>query len=557
MLTISIRKSIVTFLTAIFLFTIIPISFPNSAYAAGTAFYVDAVNGSDTNDGKSENTPWKSLDKVNSVTYQPGDKILFRAGNNWTGQLAPKGSGASDAPITIDMYGDGNKPLIQANGEKNDTIYLKNQSYWEINNLEVTNTGSTWGDYRGISINGDDYGEINHIYIQNCDVHDVNGLVGWISGNVADSSLVPGITRGNGWNGSKNTGGIVFNVQATSDTHVKTTFNNVLVKGNTVANCSFGGIIIKQIDPDSNNLWAERSSESDTNWAPHTNITFEDNYIDQSNSDHACNAIYMTDVKGGTIQNNVVKGAGTCGIEMYFCDSIVAQKNEVFNTTVKAGGADSNGIDADKGTTNIIIQHNYVHDNGDGILFCEFAFGNCIVRYNILQNNAKLAFNLHSDAKAIAYAYNNIIYTSSKASKNLVSSSGGAATLNKATYYITNNIFYSTVSGPAVDDGTHVTYDHNSYYGVAAPTSDLNALTADPLMIAPGTGGNGSALGTAFNSLEGYRLQSTSPCINSGASTFSNGTLLWNGGTDFWGDALYNSEPDIGACEYTITGITP
>ncbi|WP_043236387.1 hypothetical protein [Streptomyces violaceusniger] len=44
-------------------------------------------------------------------------------------------------------------------------------------------------------------------------------------------------------------------------------------------------------------------------------------------------------------------GRGPPGIEAYYADDVVVQRNEVYRTEQKAGGADSNGIDADKGTT--------------------------------------------------------------------------------------------------------------------------------------------------------------------------------------------------------------
>ena len=39
------------------------------------AYYVDAVIGNDTNDGKSAETAWKTLANVNAQTFQPGDRI--------------------------------------------------------------------------------------------------------------------------------------------------------------------------------------------------------------------------------------------------------------------------------------------------------------------------------------------------------------------------------------------------------------------------------------------------------------------------------------------------
>lgn len=511
---------------------------PMSILAAGKTYYVDSSSGNDNNSGTSANAAWKTLAKVNRITYSAGDKILFKAGGKWTGQLCPRGSGASNSPIVIDMYGSGNKPIIQANGTKHNTLFLKNQSYWEINNLEITNKASTWGDYRGISINGDDYGVIKHIYIRNCYVHDVKGEVNWIGGNTASNS--DGVNFNTGWDASKKTGGIVFDVQATASSHKKTTFDDVLIQGCILKNNSFSSIIFKQVDGGVG--YGIRKSASDSNWAPHTNIIIKDNYIDHSGSNHACNGMYITDVKTGTIENNVVKGAGTSGIELYYCDSVTIQKNEVFDTVIKCKGADSNGIDPDSSTTNIIIQYNYVHGNGDGILFCQIGFGgSCTVRYNILQNNSKLAFNLHSASRATANIYNNTVYTSMSRSK-LVSSSGGTSTLDKGTYHLKNNIFYSSVSGPVVTGGAKTTFDYNCYYGVTAP-SDSHKVTSNPLLVDPGKGKDGSSSGTAFNSLGGYKLRSSSPCIN-------RGTSVWSGGNDFWGNALYHGSAEIGAYEY-------
>ena len=44
----------------------------------GTTYYVDDINGNDTNSGKSEGSAWKSLDKINSTEFSAGDKILLK-----------------------------------------------------------------------------------------------------------------------------------------------------------------------------------------------------------------------------------------------------------------------------------------------------------------------------------------------------------------------------------------------------------------------------------------------------------------------------------------------
>ncbi len=437
------------------------------------------------------------------------------------------------------MYGTGPKPIISAKGSPS-AVYLLNQPYWEINNLEVTNETSSWGDYHGISINGKDFGTINHIYIRNCYIHDVHGVVAWI-GN-SNSNGAAGIIDSAGWDGSKHSGGIVFDV--TTATLVKTNFNDIRIENNVISDCSFGDICIKQWQGSVG--WGARSSASDTKWYPHTNLLIQNNYLSQYNTDHGCNTIYVTNVRGGVIQNNVCAHSGVSAVELYYTDSIAVQYNEMYGTVQRCNSADFNGIDADKGTTRIVFQYNYIHDNGDGILFCQFLFGNAIARYNILQNNSRNTFNLHSDPAATAQAYNNVLYTD-KTSGSLVNSSGGTATLNLGTYVFNNNIFYAAASGPAVLVGAKSTYNYNLYYGVTAASGDTHGKTSNPQFVEPGAGGSGSTSGWALGSLDGYKLQSTSPCINAGES------IAGNGGLDFWGRSLYYGTADIGANEYGAT----
>ncbi|NIQ99598.1 MAG: hypothetical protein GTN78_05275, partial [Gemmatimonadales bacterium] len=53
-----------------------------------TTYYVDAVLGADANAGTGPGAAaWKTLGKVNSVVFAPGDEILFRAGRVWVGML--------------------------------------------------------------------------------------------------------------------------------------------------------------------------------------------------------------------------------------------------------------------------------------------------------------------------------------------------------------------------------------------------------------------------------------------------------------------------------------
>lgn len=75
--------------------------------AAGTVYYV-SNSGNDDADGRSPETAWATLGKVNSQLpyYQPGDTILFERGGLWRGHIAYGGD------ITFSAYGEGEKPKI-------------------------------------------------------------------------------------------------------------------------------------------------------------------------------------------------------------------------------------------------------------------------------------------------------------------------------------------------------------------------------------------------------------------------------------------------------------
>lgn len=88
------------------------IAFLLCPYARSTVFYVDSTAGNDNNNGTSDSSAWRSLSKVNSHRFAPGDTILLRRGSEWREQLNLSSSGAPNLPITIDAYGGGELPLI-------------------------------------------------------------------------------------------------------------------------------------------------------------------------------------------------------------------------------------------------------------------------------------------------------------------------------------------------------------------------------------------------------------------------------------------------------------
>ena len=76
--------------------------------------YYIAPSGSDTNNGTSQSTPWKTIDRANQISfnYLPGDKILFQRGGEYRGKLLINSNGNANAYIEVGAYGTGAQPII-------------------------------------------------------------------------------------------------------------------------------------------------------------------------------------------------------------------------------------------------------------------------------------------------------------------------------------------------------------------------------------------------------------------------------------------------------------
>ena len=81
-------------------------------------FYVDSQEGRDSNNGQSEDTAWRSLDRVNAAELKPGDTVRFKCGGAWRDSLVPV-SGDENSPLTYTSYGEGPKPLILGSRPRN------------------------------------------------------------------------------------------------------------------------------------------------------------------------------------------------------------------------------------------------------------------------------------------------------------------------------------------------------------------------------------------------------------------------------------------------------
>lgn len=512
----------------------------------GAIFYIDIQNGNDNATGTSPESAWKSLEKINSTTFRPGSHILFKSGQAWVGQLAPKGSGESGSPIVVDKYGSGSKPQIQGNGAEA-TLVLNNQQYWEINNLEITNYNSEeeggisleeWeakniSDYAdaelpskaeknnspklGIKIAANDIGAVRHIHLKNLLVHGVNG------------TIIPDGADENG--ASKNNGGIGFEITGNEK---PTWFEDILVEECIVRDVDRTGLFNRS-------SWANRTLDKNVNWTPSKNVVIRKNYFQRTGA----NALIIRVADQPLIEYNVfdycaIKGSGNAAFN-FNTDNAIWQYNECRFTKANIGDNDAGGIDSDYRSKNTIIQYNWLHDNDFGMLVTggggSFNDGT-IVRYNIIERDGKKEHR--DDQKKFVFKvsggatntriYNNTIYTDSTQDGTfLVFHKRWSVWPTETAYY--NNLFINEDARASVSLGgsTANVFENNSMGGEKVEALD-NTKGGDVKVVSVGTGP------------QGYKLKKGSAAIGAGR------TMQANGGKDFFGNKVREGvKPNVGA----------
>ncbi|MBQ2677255.1 MAG: hypothetical protein IJF54_07660 [Clostridia bacterium] len=486
----------------------------------GTTYYVDSDGGNDSNSGTSSSAAWKTLSKVNSTTFQPGDNILFKKGGVWTGTLYPKGSGEKGAPITISSYGTGTAmPLIDGNGVQfvqggswiDAAVYFCNQSYWTVQNLEIVNDSETLGDRAGIHFDNSTTRTTRYgITIRNNKVHNIAS-----NGNAGDHGRIAGIcVWSRSWYNS---------------------FSDVLIENNEVYDAKSTGIMVN----------AECPADT-TNGGK--NVVIRNNVLNRIGGD----GILTNECVAPLVEYNVVNEshnvskAACVALWPFACTDSLFQFNEAYNTKTMYDGQ---GFDSDYMSTGTIFQYNYGHDNEGGffLICCEptnwdgskIGFNDgTIVRYNISQNNYRVQFQLTTQITN-TLIYNNTIYTKWGIGTNIVDtySRDGKQYPDNTRFY--NNLIYSlSSSGYNWGGCTNTVWENNLVYGtnVNGAPDDPNEINANPMLVNPGGAGIG------LDTCDAYMLYDNSPAIGAGK------VIENNGGRDFFGNPVSATEkPNIGA----------
>ncbi|KAA5549154.1 right-handed parallel beta-helix repeat-containing protein [Adhaeribacter rhizoryzae] len=489
-------------------------------------YFVDAIKGDDAHTGHSPKQAWKTLAKVNSHVFEPGDKLLFKSGTTYEGQLKIQGAGTKNKLIIIDQYGKGAKPQLNAKGKHQAALLLYNTQYIGVNNLAIANQGENREAKRyGVQVELSDFGTAHNIALRNLEVHDVNG------------SLVK--QQGGG-------AGIIFiNGGRTTPSR----FDGVLVENCSIKNCARNGLLI-------NGNW-QRSR-----WFPNLNVVIRRNLIQGVPGD----GIVPTGCDGALIEHNVMRdcprllprGEAAAGIWPWSCDNTLIQYNEVSDHKAPWDGQ---GFDSDWNCRNTLIQYNYSHDNEGGfLLVCNDGsspptnnVGNVgsIIRYNVSINDGHRTQGQHAGFSPVIHVagptrntriYNNLIYVTRR-------SAGMDSTLiNLDTWHgyadstlFANNIFY--VAGGVkylYGQSSRNFFQNNLYFGRHhSQPHDPNGILA-----APGFKSGTLKENVGFAALTGFGVVANAPVVGKGLP------LVTTSIKDFFGNPVVPGQnPSIGIHE--------
>lgn len=231
-----------------------------------TTYYVDAINGSDSNSGQTAVQAFKSIGSLSQISLKPGDNILLARGSVFAETLTLTKSGKEGAPITVGAYGTGEPPAFSGNigiyGTKTAHIIVKDVAFvettgaaiygnnvknWVIDNVSFSNTGTLSGiggvffktgsnvsltnsKFDGVAGDGIFVMNINGLNVSNNSFTRLHGSAADaiqftdsqnvnVNGNHIDQSTSPDTTKG---------GVVGNNVQ------------NVVMRGNEIVGGSFG-----------------------------------------------------------------------------------------------------------------------------------------------------------------------------------------------------------------------------------------------------------------------------------------------------------------------------
>lgn len=416
--------------------------------ALAKTYYVHSKCGNDNNSGTKKRTPFRTLDKVNSLDLMPGDEVLLANGCTFQGALELMNqSGTAKRPIIISAYPSDasdkkQRPIIDANGFLVG-ILVKNCSHVRINNLEISANGGGARKYDkqkkymrcGVLVTTSSPGNYKNIKLHNLLVRNVY---------FENDGFQRGQNEVKTANGSQNYGwGIRFINQT----------QGAILSGLTVESCEIRNVAHTGLKFTGNDK------------SIHTIKVYNNRVTETGGPGIQMSGVHQGHVKGNTIlrsgsNTDSRKWGRGSGLWTWGTSNVIIEHNSFKNAN---GPGDSAGCHIDYNCSNVIVQYNLSANNAGG--FCEILGNNhnCAYRYNISVNDGhriKGRNGAFQEGKIVwlsgyqgqkkrsgpfnSYIYNNTIYVNKEIEAKIAVDKVSAGVL------MANNIFCITGKSKAV-----------------------------------------------------------------------------------------------------------
>lgn len=345
--------------------------------------YFISPTGNDANNGSSQTSPWKTIQKAANLSL-PGDTVFLMSGtwDTTSSILSIKRSGTAGAWIVYKALKD-NFPKVKVSGSVWETVLISaNYIVFEgielegnVQNLNLADAGASeaeaeagganWNKYAvynngGITLGGNNSPGNHHIVIRNCKIHDFPG--GGVQGIKSDYVTVENNLIYNvNWYTMYASSGV--SLWHTYNSDMETGYKN-FVRGNTVYNSK---TLVK---------WISCKCLSDGN-----GIIIDDNRMTQDGS------IGTAYVGRTLVENNLCFNNGGSGIHAYSSNHVDIINNTVFNNGTMVGYADIFQSDAEDG----MVINNIMYSRNGGKVNSNSNTKNVVFDYNIYFNgNAEI-----------------------------------------------------------------------------------------------------------------------------------------------------------------------
>lgn len=468
---------------------------------AQTDYFVDKVNGNDSNNGTSLITAWKTIQK--SATVVPPNSIVHIKAGVYFENVDVTVSGTYGKWIVFKNY-QNDLVAIDGTGTSGSTLLkITNKSYLRFENITIQN--KTVNDAQGIIVETTGNKKATDLTFRNLIIKNIN----WTN----NPATIPNANKNaQGFIAYGRDGGIKNLIIDSCEV-----FNNILGFSEALAiNGNVDGFVVKNCSVHNNN---------------NIGIDIIGHEGTASIDDEARNG----EVKGNICYKNFSPYATSAGIYVDGAKNILIEKNRTYQN----GSGIEIGAELDGTVSNITIKNNLIYQNElVGLSIGGYDSGttgqviNCVIRNNTFYQN-----------------------------NTLKDGSGEIAMTKASNCLFENNIFYTNnqnvlMAVEKINPQSGNTFNYNNWY---TPNNNANDITVDWrgktystfASYQAGTAQEGNSFygNPSFVSTSDFHLTSGSNSINKGNPN----SVLQNGETDFDGmTRLSNSRIDIGAYEYTI-----